>query len=128
MNEIKGKTAEERLLNALFWPVEFDGHYYCIFCEPIDENDAGSWFAEWIKYRDDLPDGMKEWLDQAGVKPGESVPMFAGGGAEQHDGMAFKYKGMAEYTKARIEKAYPDLKGKLHVMICEEAPEEGDGE
>lgn len=128
MSEIKGRTPEERLLNALFGPEEFDGHYYCVFCEPIDENDAGSWFAEWIKYRDDLPDAMKEWLDQAHAKPGESVPMFAGGGAEQRDAMAFKYKGMAEYTKARIEKAYPDLKGKLHVMIYESAPEEDDQE
>ena len=128
MSEIRGKTPEERLLNALFGPEEFDGHYYCVFCEPIDENDAGSWFAEWIKYRDDLPDGMKEWLDQAHVKPGESVPMFAGGGAKQTDAMAFKYKAMAECTKARIEKAYPDLKGKLHVMVYEPAPEEGDWE
>ena len=128
MNETKGKTAEERLLNALFGAEVFDGHYYCIFCKPIDENDAGSWFSEWIRYRDDLPDGMKEWLDQAGAKPGESVPMFTGGGAEQRDGMAFRYKAMAEYTKAKIEKLYPDLTGKLHVMICEDAPEEGDGE
>lgn len=97
----------------------FDGHYYCIFCEPIDEDDAGSWFTEWIDYRDDLPDGTKEWLDQAGVKPGESVPMFASAGARRRP-VIFRYRGRAERTVCRIEKLYPDLKGKLHVQIYEE--------
>ena len=124
MSEIKGQTAEERLLTAMFGEDKFDGHYYCIFCEPIDENDAGSWFAEWIKYRDDLPYAIKEWLDDAGVEPGESVPMFTGGNVVQPGAMAFKYKGMAEYTKSKIEHAYPDLKGMLHVQIYEAAPVE----
>ena len=116
-----GET-NDRLPDILTEEEEFDGHYYCVFCEPIDETDAGSWFSEWIKYRDDLPDGVKEWLDGAGVKPGESVPMFASPEG-QPDAMRFRYKGMAEFTKEKIEDLYPDLKGKLHVMIYEEAPE-----
>lgn len=110
----------ERLLNAIFGD-EDDGHEYCIFLEPMDGND-GSWFSQWIKHRDDLPQGTKDWLEAAGVEPGESVPMFTGGNAQI---MAFKYKGMAEKTAEKIAEMCPQFEGKLHVQIYEEMPDDG---
>ena len=109
------------MMDAVF-SEEYDGHYYCIMCEPLEVDDAPSWFAEWIKYRDDLPEGMKRWLEDAGVEPGESAPMFTSGGDHRPGPMAFKYKGMAERTAEKIADMYPDLAGKLHVQICEKAP------
>lgn len=110
----------ERLLNAIFGD-EDDGHEYCIFLEPMGE-DNGSWFSQWIKHRDDLPQSTKDWLEAAGVEPGESVPMFTGGNAPV---MRFKYKGMAEKTAEKIAEMYPQFEGKLHVQIYEEMPNNG---
>ena len=107
----------ERLLNAIFRNDEDDGHEYCIFLEPLDDEDVGEWFSQWIKYRDDLPQSTKEWLEAAHVEPGESVPMFSGGNAPI---MRFKYKGMAEKTAEKIAKMYPEFDGKLHVQVCED--------
>lgn len=123
----------ERLLNAIFGD-EDDGHEYCIFLEPMGDGngllgednepmgeDNGSWFSQWIKHRDDLPQGTKDWLEAAGVEPGESVPMFTGGNAPI---MKFKYKGMAEKTAEKIAEMYPQFEGKLHVQIYEEMPDD----
>lgn len=105
----------KRLLNAIFGD-EDDGHEYCIFLEPMG-GDNGSWFSQWIKHRDDLPQGTKGWLVAAGVEPGESVPMFTGGKAPI---MRFKYKGMAEKTAEKIAEMYPEFEGRLHVMKYED--------
>lgn len=113
----RGLTLEE----AVAFCVEDDGHEYCIFLEPMGE-DNGSWFSQWIKHRDDLPQSTKDWLEAAGVEPGESVPMFTGGNAPV---MRFKYKGMAEKTAEKIAEMYPQFEGKLHVQIYEEGPNNG---
>lgn len=104
-------NAQKRLLDAIFG--EGDGPW-CIFLEadPDDDSDAPSWFAEWIKYIDDMPQGIKDWLEQAHVEPGESVPMFSSGGG---DVMTFAYKGMAEKTAEKIADMYPQFKGRLRV-------------
>ncbi len=119
--------AERRLLRAIFG--EEDGREYCVFLAP-DENDRGSvpmWFSEWIKYRDDLPAGMKEWLDTAHVRPGESAPIFTD--ASGHlECMRFAYKDMAEHVAERIAGMYPEFKDRLVVMECEDAPDEEDEE
>lgn len=98
-------------LDAIFG--EGDGPW-CIFLEadPDDDSDVPSWFAEWIKYIDDMPQGIKDWLEQAHVEPGESVPMFSTGGG---DVMTFAYKGMAEKTAEKIADMYPQFKGRLRV-------------
>ena len=83
------------------------------------------WFSGWIKYRDDLPEGMKEWLSKADVKPGESVPIFSTISIKL---MRFKYKGMAEKTAEKIADKYPEFAGKLHVQIYEEMPDNGSQE
>ena len=104
-------NAQKRLLDAIFG--EGDGPW-CIFLEadPDDDSDVPSWFAEWIKYIDDMPQGIKDWLEQAHVEPGESVPMFSTGGG---DVMTFAYKGMAEKTAEKIADMYPQFKGRLRV-------------
>ena len=104
-------NAQKRLLDAIFG--DGDGPW-CIFLEadPDDDSDAPSWFAEWIKYIDDMPQGIKDWLEQAHVEPGESVPMFSSGGG---DVMTFAYKGMAEKTAEKIADMYPQFKGRLRV-------------
>lgn len=104
-------NAQKRLLDAIFG--EDDGPW-CIFLEadPDDDSDAPRWFAEWIKYIDDMPQGIKDWLEQAHVEPGESVPMFSTGGG---DVMTFAYKGMAEKTAEKIADMYPQFKGRLRV-------------
>lgn len=115
----------DRLLNAIFGDEdeEADEHDYCIFLAPYDEHDAPMWFSQWIKYSDDLPHPVKNWLGQAHVEPGESAPMFSGGNA---DIMRFKYKGMAEKTAEKIGKMYPELNDRLHVMVYEDAPADDD--
>ena len=113
----------KHLLDAIFGDSneESDEHEYCVFLEPGDDRD-GMWFSGWIKYRDDLPEGMKEWLSKADVKQGESVPIFSTIPTKL---MRFKYKGMAEKTAEKIEKMYPEFAGKLHVQIYEEMPDNG---
>lgn len=116
-------NAQKRLLDAIFG--EGDGPW-CIFLEadPDDDSDAPRWFAEWIKYIDDMPQGIKDWLEQAHVEPGESVPMFSLGGG---DVMTFAYKGMAEKTAEKIADMYPQFKGRLRVTKrLSYVPSEGD--
>ena len=90
---------------------------YCIFLEPGEDCAEKLWFAEWIKYRDDLPAGVKEWLNEAHVEPGESVPVFGPAGKGS---MVFMYKGMAEKTAEKIADKYPEFEGRLHVMPFDE--------
>lgn len=114
-------NAADRLLDAIFGEDNEaeDNNDYCIFLAPeeSDDHDAPMWFSQWIKYSDDLPQPVKNWLEQAHVEPGESAPMFSGGNANV---MRFKYKGMAEKTAEKIGKMYPDLSDRLHVMVYED--------
>ena len=87
------------------------------------ENDRPSpmWFGEWLKHRPDQPQHITEWLESAGVKLGESAPMFC---PADKGCMLFAHKGMAEKTAERIAKEYPEFDGKLHVMEYEEVDDD----
>lgn len=109
--------AEKRLLDAIFG--DNDMGEWVIFLEPMN-GDEGMWFNKWLKYRDDLPDEIKEMCEKSGMKPGESRPVFA----DENGGcMIFAHKGMAEKQVEKITEMYPDWKGKLHVMAYEDVSE-----
>ena len=120
--------ARERLLKAIFGedyeprksnrgdaPEGCEG--WCIFLEPEEgERDEMMWFGEWVKNREDQPQWIRDWLEQAGVKPSESAPLFK---PADKGCMIFAWKNLAERTVERIEEKYPEMKGKLHVMPYE---------
>lgn len=113
--------AERRLLDAIFGSVDGDEGEWCIFLEPDGENEKGMWFSEWLKYREDLPDTLKEACEKMGMKEGTSAPMFVD---ECGQCMIFKHKGMAEKQVEKIIEQYPDWKDKLHVMAYEDVSAE----
>ena len=74
------------------------------------------WFGEWLKHRPDQPQHIIEWLESAGVKPGESAPMFC---PADKGCMLFAYKGMAEKTAERIAKEYPEFQEKKVTLVSQ---------
>lgn len=125
LRHIFHSSAEQRLLNAIFGDKEPPKQRWCIMLEEDAENDRPSpmWFGEWLKHRPDQPQHILEWLESAGVKPGESAPMFC---PADKGCMLFAHKGMAEKTAERIAKEYPEFDGKLHVMEYEEVDDDDD--
>lgn len=108
--------AQRRLIDAIFGTHEKPDEW-CIFLAP-ENGEESMWFSEWIKYRDDMPEGeVKEACKNAGLKPGQSMPMFADAVGVC---LTFADKGMAEKTAERIADVFPEFKGRLHVMIYEE--------
>ena len=79
---------------------------------PVNEGDKTQYFSGWIKHRADMPEAMRQILIRAGVKVGESTPMFT----EDFTGMlTFDYEGMAQHTANRIAECIPDFDGHLFV-------------
>lgn len=112
--------AERRLLEAIFGKDEEEPEgSWCIWLEPITEDDSDMWFTGWLKYRDDMPDGLKELCEKCHMKVGDSKPMFGDGTP-----MIFTYKGMAEKTAEKIAEVEPEFVGHLHVTECKEGNDE----
>ena len=98
---------------------------WCILLEPVGDSKEPMWFSEWLKHRPDQPKHILEWLENAGVRPGESAPMFV---PANRACMIFQHKGMAEKTAEKIEAWCPvDFAGKLHVMPFDEVLDDVEG-
>ena len=80
--------------------------------DPVNDGDKKRYFSGWIKHRPDMPEAMRQILDRAGCKVGESTPMFT----EDFTGMlTFDDEGMAQHTANRIAGCVPDFDGHLFV-------------
>lgn len=92
---------------------------------PVNEGDKTQFFSGWIKHRPDMPEAMRQILTRAGVKVGESTPMFTEDFASL---LSFADEGMAQHTVNRIVKCIPDFDGHLFVKRLLEYVPSGDDE